>query len=215
MTDETRSQVAERIRFGEKPLQPHKAAINPLRRWQAKASSGIAERTQPSDPPVEEKGFPQGSSGAPSTKEEVKPATRAARYNATRQALRPTAPIEKSKPMQLYFQNGYTATVHFAIAIYNTGCEPPWESQGWWGLDPGGSTYVADTCNRYFYFYAEATDGRFWAGRHFFEVAEGTFSFCPTSGIGFSGETVGMRQVDDQIGPTCPSCESFTVILVR
>jgi uncharacterized membrane protein len=116
--------------------------------------------------------------------------------------------------MQLHFQNSYRSRVYVAIAIYNTNCQPPWDSQGWWAIDPGNSAYVANTCNRYFYFYAEALDGEYWAGPYRFEVAESAFDFCPTSSVGFSGATAGMRQADDQIGSICWPWDSYTVELI-
>ncbi len=81
--------------------------------------------------------------------------------------------------MQIHFQNGYSSRVYVAIALYKTSCQPPWDSQGWWTIDPGNTVYVANTCNRYLYFYAEAVDGAYWAGPYQFEVAEGVFDFCP------------------------------------
>ena len=92
--------------------------------------------------------------------------------------------------------------------------QPPWDSQGWWTIDPGNTVYVANTCNRYLYFYAEAVDGAYWAGPYQFEVAEGVFDFCPTSGIGFSGATAGTRQIDDNIGDVCWPWDSYTLELI-
>jgi uncharacterized membrane protein len=116
--------------------------------------------------------------------------------------------------MQIHFQNGYSSRVYVAIALYNTSCQPPWDSQGWWTIDPGNTVYVANTCNRYLYFYAEAVDGAYWAGPYQFEVAEGVFDFCPTSDIGFSGATAGMRQIDDNIGDICWPWDSYTLELI-
>src|SRR5580658_2954028 len=105
--------------------------------------------------------------------------------------------------MQIKFQNNYKVGVNVAIAYYNTSCSPPWQSEGWWGIEPGNSVHVINTCNRYLFFYAEAVDGAYWAGPYRFQVAEGVFSFCPTAGVGFSGAEVGMREIDNGIGGTC------------
>jgi uncharacterized membrane protein len=115
--------------------------------------------------------------------------------------------------MQINFQNNYSAAVNVAIAYYDTSCSPPWQSEGWWGIDPGNSVYVINTCNRYLYFYAEAVDGEYWAGQYLFPVAEGVFYFCPSPGIGFSGDSVGMRQIDNGIGSICWPWDSFTIDL--
>jgi uncharacterized membrane protein len=80
--------------------------------------------------------------------------------------------------MQIKFQNNYKVGVNVAIAYYNTSCSPPWQSEGWWGIEPGNSVHVINTCNRYLFFYAEAVDGAYWAGPYRFQVAEGVFSFC-------------------------------------
>lgn len=133
-----------------------------------------------------------------------------------RQARRPpqTVPIRLRLPSVSEGWNGYSSRVYVAIALYNTSCQPPWDSQGWWTIDPGNTVYVANTCNRYLYFYAEAVDGAYWAGPYQFEVAEGVFDFCPTSGIGFSGATAGMRQIDDNIGDVCWPWDSYTLELI-
>jgi uncharacterized membrane protein len=49
--------------------------------------------------------------------------------------------------MQIYFQNNYKAGLYVAIAYYNNSCDPPWQSEGWWGISPGNSAHVLNTCN--------------------------------------------------------------------
>jgi len=115
--------------------------------------------------------------------------------------------------MQIKIQNNYKVGVNVAIAYYNTSCSPPWQSEGWWGIEPGNSVHVINTCNRYLFFYAEAVDGAYWAGPYRFPVAEGVFSFCPTAGVGFSGAEVGMREIDNGIGGTCWPWDSYTLNL--
>jgi uncharacterized membrane protein len=116
--------------------------------------------------------------------------------------------------VQINFQNGYSSLVYVAIAQYDTNCDPPWASEGWWGIEPGATVHVANTCNRYLLFYAEAVDGTYWAGPYQFQVTESAFFFCPTAEIGYSGATVGMREVDDDIGSICWPWDSYTVELV-
>jgi uncharacterized membrane protein len=118
--------------------------------------------------------------------------------------------------MQIHFQNSYSSYVWVAIATYNASCGGfgGWEVKGWWGISPGASSYVANTCNRYLYFYAEASNGAYWAGPYDFQVSEGVFDFCPPSGVGIEGATTGMREIDNNIGSICWPWDSYTLNLV-
>jgi hypothetical protein len=89
-----------------------------------------------------------------------------------------------------------------------------WETEGWWVITPGNTVHVANTCNRYLYFYAEAVNGEYWAGNYDFEISEGEFDFCPSAGVGIQGATVGMRELDNNIGGTCWPWDSYTLQLV-
>ena len=65
----------------------------------------------------------------------------------------------------VHFINGHSRRVQLAICFYQPNpCSQygePWGTRGWWILEPGQSKYVADTNNRYFYYYAESLlDGR-------------------------------------------------------
>jgi hypothetical protein len=64
-------------------------------------------------------------------------------------------------------------------------CGTPWDVLGWAVLAPGGSQSRANpTSNRYFYYYAEAVDGRFWAGPFVAEVSGGErFEKCTCLGV--------------------------------
>ncbi|HEY7025595.1 MAG TPA: hypothetical protein VH371_11615, partial [Candidatus Limnocylindrales bacterium] len=47
----------------------------------------------------------------------------------------------------------------------NNDCGEPWDVLGWIALDPGETESRSNpTSNRWFYYYAEAIDGAFWAG---------------------------------------------------
>jgi uncharacterized membrane protein len=101
----------------------------------------------------------------------------------------------------LRFCNQYPAELWVCISWYHPNCPDggDWEKKGWWHLAPaeckiafGGD--VSDV-NRFWYYYAESADGRFWAGPFGTIVANGAFDWCENTGSTDS-RTVGMRQLD-------------------
>lgn len=68
--------------------------------------------------------------------------------------------------MWLAFRNVYRRPFSVAVMQRDTdacgGEYGGWATHGWWGLNPGESKTVIWTRNRYAYFYARATDGRWW-----------------------------------------------------
>jgi hypothetical protein len=83
-------------------------------------------------------------------------------------------------------------------------CGEPWDVLGWISLQPG-ETESRDnpTNNEYFYYYAEALDGAYWAGPFPAEVSNNRFEKCTCLGVIVeNGEptnpyyTVGFRELD-------------------
>jgi len=103
--------------------------------------------------------------------------------------------------MELHFTNGYSRPLSIAIMFYSPdgcGAYGSWGTRGWWSLDPGGSAYVLNTNNRYAAYYAEATDGRIWAGdRGPVYVYPSAFDSCLKIGS-TAARQVNMRSVDLQ-----------------
>lgn len=83
-------------------------------------------------------------------------------------------------------------------------CGDPWVVLGWINLEPGQSqTRPNPTDNPWFYYYAEATDGKFWAGDYAAEVSWERFEKCTCLGVSVSHgpnpwHNVGMRELDLQ-----------------
>jgi hypothetical protein len=106
------------------------------------------------------------------------------------------------------FTNSYGQKIYVAYMRLDYGCQDdcgdPWDVLGWINLDPG-ETQTRDnpTENEYFYFYAEAEDGSFWAGPFPAEVTQTRFEKCTCLGVIVeNGEptnpywTVGFRELD-------------------
>lgn len=81
-------------------------------------------------------------------------------------------------------------------------CGEPWDALGWIGLDPGETESRSNpTSNRWFYYYAEAIDGAFWAGPYVAGVSNTVFEKCTCIGVSRSDGTspyydVGFRELD-------------------
>jgi hypothetical protein len=81
-------------------------------------------------------------------------------------------------------------------------CGAPWDVLGWINLDPGETeTRANPTNNQWFYYYAEAADGAFWAGPFVANVSNNKFEKCSCLGvIVHDGPQpyydVGMRELD-------------------
>ncbi len=107
----------------------------------------------------------------------------------------------------VHFINGYTKRIQIAIMFKEDSCSEygrPWGTRGWYKVDPGGSVYVLDTGNRYFYYYAEATDGsKLWTTSAIdpgplVPVPPRRFDLCIDIGSS-DARDVGMRKRDLQI----------------
>lgn len=83
-------------------------------------------------------------------------------------------------------------------------CGDIWNVLGWIVLDPGETEIRKNpTANRWFYYYAEAEDGTFWAGPYVAEVSKAKFEKCTCLGVSVSHGpqpyyNVGFRQLDTQ-----------------
>jgi uncharacterized membrane protein len=110
--------------------------------------------------------------------------------------------------MGLVLCNGYHTRIWTSIMFYSPdSCGPEtdrFEMMGWWALDPGqcSTVYANDLgdVNRFWYFYAEASDGNFWAGpwtAHVTNEAFGGDQWCH-AGLGSTAatRTIGYRELD-------------------
>ena len=101
---------------------------------------------------------------------------------------------------QVRFRNHYGKKIYVAYMRRDFSCQAdsgePWEVRGWINLDPWETEYRANpTQNQWFYYYAEATDGAFWAGPYVVQVTNSVFQNC--TGTGKTGwYNVGMRELD-------------------
>ncbi len=101
----------------------------------------------------------------------------------------------------LKFCNNYPVDVSVCIMWYHPGCPDggDWEKMGWWNLSPGECNVVyandLDDVNRYWYFYAEAADGAYWAGPNVTAVPYERFDWCVNTASTTSRD-VGFRELD-------------------
>jgi hypothetical protein len=101
---------------------------------------------------------------------------------------------------EIRFTNFYGRRLFVAYMRMNVGPQleggEPWEVRGWIDLDPDETAVRANpTGNQWFYYFAEAADGAFWAGPHVVEVTDTPFT--TGSGLGHSDwHAAGMRVLD-------------------
>jgi len=103
----------------------------------------------------------------------------------------------------LYFRNRYSHKVWVAIMFYSPGrCGSygSWGTRGWWGIDPGNIVGVFNgnsDYNRYYAYYAKASDGATWSGQYGpVYVYHEAFDSCINIGSTAAYGTVGMRLID-------------------
>ena len=104
------------------------------------------------------------------------------------------------------FTNSYGKKLFVAYMRRDFSCESacgaPWNVLGWIGLDPGETeTRANPTENQWYYYYAEAVDGAFWAGPFVANVSNNKFDKCSCLGVLVSHGPqpfydVGMRELD-------------------
>jgi uncharacterized membrane protein len=86
------------------------------------------------------------------------------------------------------FHNSYTTVIYVAYLRLDNACGDecgdPWDVLGWVRLSPGDSQSRANpTSNKYYYYYAEAGDGAYWAGPYVAEVTNDRFEKCTCLGV--------------------------------
>lgn len=101
----------------------------------------------------------------------------------------------------LQFCNNYPSDVWVCILWYHPNCPDggDWEKEGWWHMSQGQCVVVfgddLEDINRYWYFFAEAADGAFWAGAPQITVTDRVFDWCVNTSSSDSF-TVGLREID-------------------
>lgn len=99
----------------------------------------------------------------------------------------------------LQFCNRRNSTVWVAIIYRRPNCPDggDWAKKGWWRVDPGQcKTAVGGSLsNRYYYYFAEAADGVYWAGPVRTQAPRRVFDWCLDTGSSDSRE-LGFRQID-------------------
>ena len=104
------------------------------------------------------------------------------------------------------FINSYSSKIYIAFMRHDPACGEdcgdPWDVLGWINLDREQTGFADNpTGNKWFYYYAEADDGAFWAGEFIAEVKNPAFEKCTCLGVSVSHGTnpwynVGMRELD-------------------
>jgi uncharacterized membrane protein len=117
--------------------------------------------------------------------------------------------------VNLYFRNNYPSTVWVAIMFYSPArCAQygQWGTRGWWQINPGGTklVWVGNTLNRYYAYYANASDGAKWTGQYGpVYVYHQAFDSCLKIGSTAAYATVGMRLIDTD------NYDNYTMTLTR
>jgi len=99
------------------------------------------------------------------------------------------------------FCNHYPTELWVCLLWYHPNCSDggDWEKKGWWHLNPGECKIAfsgdLDEVNRYWYYYAEAADGAYWAGPYGTNVSNDRFDWCINTGSSNS-RNVGFRELD-------------------
>ncbi len=113
----------------------------------------------------------------------------------------------------LRFCNQYPREVWVSIMWYHPNCSDGgnWEKKGWWHLFPGECKVVfgedLDEINRYYTFFAHASDGAVWAGPYVRAVPHTAYDWCEWT-ANTDSRDVGFRLLD--IGDN----DDYTVNLV-
>lgn len=103
---------------------------------------------------------------------------------------------------EVRFTNNYYTRIYVAYMWHDprcgTTCGTPWNVAGWVDLVPNQTkTAPNPTNNRWFYYYAESDDNKFWGGSAIAEVAKGVFQKCSClHGNPPYFYNVGMRELD-------------------
>ncbi len=101
----------------------------------------------------------------------------------------------------LTFCNKYPSDVWICILWYRPNCPDggDWEKEGWFHLPQGACGNVSSAelaeINRYWYFYAQAADGAYWAGAPGIMVPYEAFDWCVNTSCSDCFR-VGLRELD-------------------
>jgi len=106
--------------------------------------------------------------------------------------------------MALNVQNRYSAPISIMIEYLHPPCRDfdgfPWQKTGWYNLDPGQQKVVfrggLNLINRFWYFYAQATDGTRWMGSYPELVRSAAFRECAGLADNVNYHSIGMRELD-------------------
>ena len=106
--------------------------------------------------------------------------------------------------MSLSFVNGYSSPVSIMFEFYHPECQTvandPWQRTGWYNLAPGqkGLVFSGDVhqINRFWYFFAQSTDGAYWNGPYPELVRYSAFDDCAGIADNVNYHSIGMRELD-------------------
>jgi uncharacterized membrane protein len=109
--------------------------------------------------------------------------------------------------MGLQLCNAHRSQISAAIMFYSpetcAGDGGSFEMQGWWNIEPGSCAlvYANDVAglNRFWYVFAHAADGAFWAGQFAASVPRARFDECWGAQVGGASsefEQIGFREID-------------------
>ncbi|WP_431091349.1 DUF1036 domain-containing protein [Paenibacillus sp. 8b26] len=99
--------------------------------------------------------------------------------------------------MGLNFRNSTNAAIYVVYAYPNFSCSPVnYAKIGWYRVDPGQTREVWNgyAGGNTFYYYAESSFGRTWAGTYFTQIPEQSFHWCWNVGC-TTCRNLGLRRV--------------------
>jgi uncharacterized membrane protein len=103
--------------------------------------------------------------------------------------------------MSLRIRNKYPKPIWAMIEWHHPNCPDggEWEKAGWWKVQPGAIATVyggdVDDVNRFWYFFAHASDGAQWSGPFIEHVPSTAFDWCTDTGSS-NDHIVKMREFD-------------------
>lgn len=107
--------------------------------------------------------------------------------------------------MSLIFRNHYSFTPGFDVYVIYMRLDTAtcgangFAARGWYRVPPGGEVTVyngnVDNVNRYWYWYAESTDGATWSGPFQTWVSNNAFTICYGAGC-TPCRVVGLQELD-------------------
>jgi uncharacterized membrane protein len=103
--------------------------------------------------------------------------------------------------MSLRVRNKYPKPISVMIEWHHPNCPDggDWRKAGWWNVQPGAVATVygndVDDVNRFWYFFAQATDGATWSGPISERVPSHAFELCASIASNMD-RFIGMREFD-------------------